>query len=189
VPFTTDFRMKKRPHPIHQIELRIGTLAELFNSMDPTPFHHCDLDTDAQAYLESWAMSYPAESHFRVIVHIADMPEADPEPTVREAIHNYFDFKAVVNKRNLSLLIREGRTSLLIGLGFLSVCLMGADWLPAAGTNTFARIFKESLLIGGWVAMWRPMQIFLYEWWPLVRRGRIYRNLSQAKVHVVAANT
>jgi hypothetical protein len=28
------------------------------------------------------------------------------------------------------------------------------------------------------------MQIFLYEWWPLMRRGRIYRNLSRAQVHV-----
>jgi hypothetical protein len=60
--------------------------------------------------------------------------------------------------------------------------------LAAFGTNTFSRVLKESLVIGGWVAMWRPMQIFLYEWWPLVRRGHIYRNLSLAKVHVVAAN-
>jgi hypothetical protein len=33
--------------------------------------------------------------------------------------------------------------------------------------------------------MWRPMQIFLYEWWPLMRRVRIYRNLGHANVHVV----
>src|ERR1017187_10040652 len=95
--------MTKRPPKIHQIELRIGTLAELFNSMDPTPFHHCDLDNDAQEYLESWAMTYPPESHFRVIVHIAQMPGEDPEPTVREAIHNYFDFKSIVTRRNLRL--------------------------------------------------------------------------------------
>jgi hypothetical protein len=180
--------MKKRNHVIHQIELRIGSLAELFNSMDPTPFHHCDLDTDAQEYLESWAMTYPPESHFRVIVHIANMPEEDPEPTVRDAIHNYFDYKAIVNRRNLLLLLVEGRTSLLIGICFLAACLISADMLANIGTNTFSRVFKESLLIGGWVAMWRPMQIFLYEWWPLVRRGRIYRNLTKARVHVVSAN-
>jgi hypothetical protein len=180
--------MTKRPPKIHQIELRIGTLAELFNSMDPTPFHHCDLDTDAQEYLESWAMTYPPESHFRVIVHIAQMPGEDPEPTVREAIHNYFDFKSIVNRRNLRLLLLEGRTGLLIGISFLALCLISADLLAAFGTNAFSRVLKESLVIGGWVAMWRPMQIFLYEWWPLVRRGHIYRNLSVAKVHVVAAN-
>jgi hypothetical protein len=28
------------------------------------------------------------------------------------------------------------------------------------------------------------MQIFLYEWWPLMRRSRIYRSLSRAQVHV-----
>ena len=180
--------MSKRNPLIHQIELRIGTLSELFNSMDPTPFHHCDLDTDAQAYLESWAMTYPSDSNFRVIVHIADMPEEDPEPTVRDAIHNYFDYKAIVNRRNLRLLLVEGRTSLLIGVGFLAACLISADLLANFGTNAFSRVLKESLVIGGWVAMWRPMQIFLYEWWPLVRRGRIYRNLTQSRVHVVAAN-
>jgi hypothetical protein len=180
--------MKKKDIYIHQIELRIGSLSELFNSMDPTPFHHCDLDTDAQAYLESWAMTYPSDSHFRIIVHIANMPEEDPEPTVRDAIHNYFDFKAIVNLRNLRSLLVEGRTSLLIGVCFLAGCLIGADLLASFGTNAFSRVFKESLLIGGWVAMWRPMQIFLYEWWPLVRRGRIYRKLTQARVHVVAAN-
>jgi hypothetical protein len=180
--------MTTRPPVIHQIELRIRTLAELFNSMDPTPFHHCDLDTDAQEFLESWAMSYPPGSHFRVIVHIAQMPGDDPEPTVREAIHNYFDFKAILNRRSLRLLLLEGRTSLLIGMSFLAICLISADLLSDFGSNAFSRVLKESLVIGGWVAMWRPMQIFLYEWWPLVRRGRIYKNLSLAKVHVVAAN-
>jgi hypothetical protein len=180
--------MKRHSAPMHQIELRIGSLAELFNSMDPTPFHHCDLDTDAREYLESWAMEYPTDCHFRVILHLADMPEEDPEPTVRDAIHNYFGYRTVVNRRNLTVLLMEGRTSLMIGLVFLAMCLIGADMLANFGTNAFSRVLKESLAIGGWVAMWRPMQIFLYEWWPLVRRGRIFKNLSQAKVHVVSAN-
>jgi hypothetical protein len=36
--------------------------------------------------------------------------------------------------------------------------------------------------------MWRPLQIFLYEWWPSVRRGRIFRNLAKASVRVIPAN-
>ena len=46
---------------------------------------------------------------------------------------------------------------------------------------------RTSLLIGGWVAMWRPLQIFLYDWWPVVRRRRIYRNLGHASVQVLPA--
>jgi hypothetical protein len=173
------------PH-VHQIELRIGKLPELFNSMDPTPFHHRNLDTDAEEFLESWALEFPQNSHFRIVVHIEQMPLEDPSLLVCEAIHNYFEYKSERSKRSLRLLLLEGRVSLLIGLVFLAMCLLGADILVTGfSNNTFLRLLKESLLIGGWVAMWRPLQIFLYEWWPYVRRGRIYRNLGRASVQVV----
>lgn len=164
--------------------MRIAELSQLFNSMDPTPFHHRDLDTNAERYLESWALEFSQDSHFRIMVHIEEMPQENPAPLVAEAIHNHFEYKSVLAKRKLRLLLQEGHTSLLIGLGFLGVCLLGADLLSGFSNNTFLKILKESLLIGGWVAMWRPMQIYLYEWWPIVRRGRIYRNLGRASVHV-----
>jgi hypothetical protein len=179
--------MKKHSPPVHQIELRIDKLSELFNSMDPTPFHHCDLDRDAQEYLESWAMGFPHTSHFRIVLHIAHMPDTDPAPLVVEAVHNFFDYKADITRRQIRLLLQEGRTSLLIGLTFLLLCLLGADLLSAYSGNTFLRVLRESLIIGGWVAMWRPLQIFLYEWWPSVRRGMVFRNLAKAQVHVTPA--
>lgn len=176
--------MKTSHAATHQIEMRIAELSQLFNSMDPTPFHHRDLDTNAERFLESWALEFSQDSHFRIIVHIEKMPQEDPAPLVAEAIHNHFEYKSVLAKRKLRLLLLEGHISLLIGLGFLGLCLLGADLLSGFANNTFLKILKESLLIGGWVAMWRPMQIFLYEWWPIVRRGRIYRNLGRATVRV-----
>ena len=112
------------------------------------------------------------------------MTSEDPAPIVAEASHNYFNYKSVLMKRNLRVLLLEGRTSLLIGLGFLALCLFGADVLSQFSSSTYLRVLKESLTIGGWVAMWRPMQIFLYDWWPLIRRSRIYHNLAHAGVHV-----
>lgn len=181
--------MNKHPAPVHQIELRISQLSELFNSMDPTPFHHCDLDRDAQEYLESWAMGFSHKAHFRIIVHIEDMPQSDPTATVVEAIHNFFDYKTDLAKRQIKLLLQEGRTSLLIGLTFLMLCLLGADIMSDSTENAFLRVLRESLIIGGWVAMWRPLQIFLYEWWPMVRRGIIFRNLAKASVHVTPGSS
>jgi len=174
--------------PVHQIELRISALSELFNSLDPTPFHHRDLDRDAVEFLENWALEFPPACNFRIVVHIETMPPDDPTPLVSEAMRNYFDYKAVLALRNLRLLFIEGRRCLVIGIGFLALCLLGADLLAASTSNTFFRLLKESLLIGGWVAMWRPLQIFLYDWWPVVRRRRIYRNLGRAIVRVLPAN-
>ena len=179
--------MRKAKHTVHQIELRIARLSALFNSMDPTPFHQRDLDRDAVEYLENWALEYSQQSHFCIIVHIDDMPESDPAPLVSEAIGHYFEYKSTLARRSLRRLLVEGRISLLIGLAFLALCLLGADMLASYVHRPFPRMLKESLLIGGWVAMWRPIQIFLYEWWPIVRKRRIYRNLGNAKVHVMQA--
>ena len=43
-------------------------------------------------------------------------------------------------------------------------------------------ILEEGLVVAGWVAMWRPMEIFLYERRPIRRERRIYRRLAAAVV-------
>lgn len=172
---------------VRQIEVRVTQLSELFNSLDPTPFHHRNLDPDAEEFLENQALEFPADSRFSIVVHIEQMPDQDPTGPVTEAICNHFLDKADRYRRNLRVLLSEGRTSLLIGVVFLLLCLWGAELLAAYSHNAFLRLLDESLVIGGWVAMWRPLQIFLYEWWPIAGRIRIYRRLCDAHVHVVSA--
>jgi hypothetical protein len=178
--------MKPVSAPRHRIELHLRELAQLFNSMDPTPFHHKDLDPDAEEFIKSWALEFPSDSHFQISIHLEKPPaDGDPSMLVAEAIHNYFDYEAELVRRELSRLLRQGRVSLLIGLTFLASCLVIADTLARFATaGTFVAIMRESLTIGGWVALWRPLEIFLYDWWPLVRRRRIYRNLARAQVRV-----
>ncbi len=176
---------QKHHAPVHQISLRVVKLSELFNSMDPTPFLNRDLDPEAHEYIESWAVAHPSDSHFRIHVHMVEMPPENPAPMVTEAIHNHFSYRAELTRRHLDLLLREARTSLLIGLGFLAACLLLADLLPSDGAHPLLRVLREGLMIVGWVAMWRPLQMCLYDWWPLARRIRILKSLSQASVQVV----
>ena len=178
--------MKKSPLPVHHLELRVRELAQLFNSMDPTPFLNKDLDREAEAFIETWAMGFPPASRLHITIHLERLPtEGDPSALMTEAIHNYFDYKAGLVRGDLKQLLRQGRTSLLIGLSFVTVCLIAADAIGQHGTGTAFTIARESLTIVGWVAMWRPLQTFLYDWWPLARRIRVYKNLRQAHVRVV----
>ncbi len=71
------------------------------------------------------------------------------------------------------------------GLAFVALCLLGAEAIGQWGTGTAHTIARESLIIGGWVAMWRPLQLFLYDWWPLARRIGTYKALALAHVKVV----
>jgi ABC-type spermidine/putrescine transport system permease subunit I len=82
-------------------------------------------------------------------------------------------------------LFRTGRFSLLVGLIVLSVCLMLGLFLSQKfQKGPFPDIFREGFLILGWVAIWRPSEIFLYAWPPLLRRRKLFERLMQARVTV-----
>lgn len=178
--------MKKRSSPEHHLQLRVRELGQLFNSMDPTPFLNKDLDREAEAFIETWAAEFTSNSRLRITIHLEHLPtEGDPSAIMVEAIHNYFDHKAGLVRGELKHLLRDGRISLLIGISFVILCLIVADVIGQLGTGAVINIARESLMIVGWVAMWRPLQIFLYDWWPLLRSIRVYKSISHAHVLVV----
>lgn len=78
---------------------------------------------------------------------------------------------------------REGWTSLLIGLAFLAACVTIAHTLtPFMGR--WNPVMKEGLTIIGWVAMWRPLEIYLYRWWPIRHLGEVFRKLGEIPVEI-----
>ena len=109
---------------------------------------------------------------------------ADPAHSIKAAVHNYFAYRRKLNRLALGQLLKQGRISLAIGLTFLAVCLAMSELVAGGAGGTLRDLIRESLTIAGWVAMWRPMQIFLYDWWPLRRLDRIFRKLSHMSVEL-----
>jgi hypothetical protein len=60
--------------------------------------------------------------------------------------------------------------------------LLSRAIVVGVGTGNISRFAEESLIILGWVAFWRPIQIVLSDWWPLARRRVLYRRLAAAEV-------
>jgi hypothetical protein len=176
------------PATAQRIEIRIRELSQLFNSMDPTPFRHKDLDPDAEEFIVSWAQEHPREGEFEILIHLASGSVApDAGTMVQEAWGNYFVDRAEHSRREFRQLMQRGRDSLAIGLAFLAACLFAAEHIGRSAEGAFAAILRESVIIGGWVAMWRPLEIFLYDWWPLARRQRMFEKLARAKVSITTA--
>ena len=110
------------------------------------------------------------------------MPNEPAE--LREAIHEFFRHRAELWRRRLRELFRRGRTSLVIGVCALGVSLAAGNLVDRFFSNHIAEILKEGLLIGGWVAMWRPMEIFLYDWWPIRAEAALADRLSVMPVRI-----
>ena len=170
------------------IEIRLGRPQQLFNSFDPSPFHERDLDQDAEAYIVDSVDEFPLQKRMRLIIHLpADQLTASNAPDLPQAIHNYFAYRLHESQRRLRLFFRDGRTALLVGLAFLFACIVLREFALAFGRGAAAQIAGEGLLIVGWVAMWRPLEIFLYDWRPIRRRCQLFAKLSEIPVIVRAA--
>ncbi|MSU71870.1 MAG: hypothetical protein EXS43_05955 [Opitutus sp.] len=166
-----------------RIELRLRELAQLFNSMDPSPFIDRDLDADAEEFIVSWAREHPVGHEIELVIHLATVPPPDRAAGTGDAVRHYFNSRAEIRRREFRRLMRQGRFSLGVGL------LSSAKSWRSAGSGTTAEIVRESLLIGGWVAMWRPLGIYLYDWWPLRYERRLLERLSRMNVRLVLPPT
>ena len=169
----------------HSIQLRLRDINQLFNSMDPSPFLEKDLDDEAEEFIVGWAREFSPDARVNLRVELEQWPAENPKELIQQAIQNHFSHRAELTNLEFKALMKQGWTSLLIGLSCLAVCLLIIKMLPTGERGTWASVVRESLTIAGWVAMWRPMQIYLYDWWPLRRRARIYAKLSQMPVTVV----
>jgi hypothetical protein len=172
--------------PGNLIELRVENIAQLFHTLDPFPFRERDLDKEAEEFIVGWARELAADGTIRIIVHF---PEAEAQTRaareLAEAFRRYFLDHASAIQREINELFRIGRRSLGIGASILIVCLLSAHF--AGGyliDSPFRRLVEESFLILGWVANWRPLEIFLYDWLPLARRRDLYRRLAAATVEL-----
>jgi hypothetical protein len=94
-------------------------------------------------------------------------------------------FSPALQQRDLNELFRVGRRYLLIGVPVLVLCIIGSQLARTRlGTGRVASAIAESLVLLGWVANWKPIETFLYDWWPLKRRWDLCRRLASAAVEI-----
>jgi len=168
------------------IEVHVGELKRLFNSIDPSPFHSKDLDPDAEDFIVGWAKELPRDGALALVVDLdreAGLP--DEAAVLRDAVQEFFRQRGEAYRRRLRELFRRGRTSLLIGLTVLAAATALGDFLATLmKTTRIGEIVRESLTIGGWVSMWRPLEVFLYDWWPIRNEARLSDRLAAMPVRI-----
>ena len=164
------------------LEISLTRIDQLFNSLDPSPFHEKDLDDDAERYLVSWAQELHRDAPLSLTLHLRESP-ADPHPEtwITQAIARHFDERAQFARLEFKRLMRQGRVSLAIGLTCIVCFLLIAQWLGST-SGMYSGLLRESFSVAGWVAMWRPMQIYLYDWWPVRARIKLYLRMARMPV-------
>ncbi len=171
---------------VGEIHLRVSSLHQLFDPMDASPFARKDLQPRVEEFIVSWGRELPAHGTYSLIIHLDGSGSNDEASATTGAIRAFFEERALARRRDLRRLFRLGRISLLIALVVLVVSIVAGELLRATESPLVSAI-GGTLEIGGWVAMWRPLEIFLYDWWPVRADIRLFNRFAAMEVRVLDA--
>ena len=166
------------------VEVRLSKARALFNSLDPAPFIEKDLDADAEAYIVDTVQDFSPVTPLKLVIYLpAEEYGSSDAESIPEAVRNYFSYRAHHADMRLRFMLLQGRTSLIIGLLFLFGCLFARELVISALESGLVHdVIEEGLLICGWVAMWRPIEIYLYEWWPIRRMRKTFDKIREMPI-------
>ncbi len=167
------------------IDVHLKSARTLFDGRDPAPFRERDLDEDASEYIALAVEDLHTKAKLKIVLWIVDAlpPELPPE-TISEAVRAHFAYRRAKLDRALRDHVRRGQLLLLVGLAVLGVFLTLAELTAYLEPGHFRQILREGLVITGWVAMWRPLEVLLYDWWPLLTRRRLHDRILGAEIAV-----
>lgn len=168
---------------VQLIEIKIKKINQLFNSFDPSPFLEKDLDDDAFEYIVSSVEEHPLKTKQKIIIHLPKKElKKISEQEIRNAIHHHFNYRKKLAEKNVKHKIREGQLSFIIGITFLTSCLILSRLISKNYDTLLSNILVEGLIISGWVAMWKPISNILYDWWPMNKQKKIYEKISNMEI-------
>jgi hypothetical protein len=168
------------------IEIRLRTFGQLFKTLDPSPFHGAVLTPEAEQYLLQRVKELPKNEPVRIVLHLPAAEAAQHPPfDIVAAMTSHFADRATMESKRIQELFRNGRRAAAIGFVVWSFCLFLAWHIPNVfPVRPLTHIVQQSFVILGWVAMWKPVEIILYDWLSPRRRQRLLERLAAAEIVV-----
>lgn len=168
------------------IEMKLSSVTQFFNSFDPAPFREKELDNEAETYIVDTVKDFPARTEFKIVIYlpyaVVNTKEAREIP---EAIRSHFVYKTLMQMRRFRERYVYGQFALIVGLAFLAASTLASLAIDKYSTSyPAAHLIANVLTVTGWVAMWEPVTVFLYQLWPLYKQKKIYEKISRMAVDV-----
>ncbi|HEY4757561.1 MAG TPA: hypothetical protein VIH43_03310 [Chthoniobacterales bacterium] len=167
---------------LESIVIPLTSVDQLVDACPPSPFRRRRLKEEAEQYLIERVNALPGSAAVSLLITLPQT-EASKENTVVVAIHEHFNCRRIEAEKQLARIRRFGWRSLGIALLFLAAAMLIVQlmkrYLPPV-TPLF--VITEGLTIFAWVALWRPGELLLYEWYPFKRDARLFQKLERCEV-------
>lgn len=168
------------------IEVRIKNTTQLFDVRDPSPFHERDLDDDFVEYVMASVREFSNATPLKIVIYVeeAERPELSRE-IICESIRSYFVYRTDLQRGDLKTFMRRAQLFLAIGLAILVACISISQNLQVPEPPGAIGVLREGVVIFGWVSIWKPIELILFDWYPLYQRLRLYKKLLATEIEVL----
>jgi hypothetical protein len=178
--------MARPPAPTETIRLRLDALTQAFEPLDPAPLGQRRLAPEVMTYILGRAEEVDTDHPLAIVVHLPD-DEFGPRRAqiLADAISTCFRMQSDWERDARHEVFRTGRQFLAIGLIAYAAGAL-ALWLvqQVAENTTLYTFARDSSVILAWVVIWRPAEIFFYDWLPIRKRRLLFDRIAAAQVSV-----
>lgn len=162
------------------IDVNVRTVAQIFDNRDPMPFLERDLDDEVVAYLTECAADVGSEP-LRVVLWCETSELGEGE--IAAAFRRHFEYALARAQRNVRAAGRAARNGFFLGITLMSALRVVSEvFVVQLSPGDARRILHEGLVVVSWVALWRPIELVLYDLWPVRERRRTIERLRDAEV-------
>ncbi len=165
------------------IEVRVKSAQQLFDARDPAPFRDRDLDDDFVEWINSSAREFPSHMPLKIVIHVEESEKSElSSEAIREAIRSFYAYKIELQRGDLKDFLRRAQIFFAVGMLVLVACLTLAQNIPLSQPPGALGILREGLVIFGWVSIWKPIELILFDWYPLFERLRLFKKLESTEI-------
>lgn len=176
---------------LHKLVLPLATIDELFIAppYDPMAGKYEEM-SGLDRIVAEFKAPVPDPGELVLIVP-AEHVHAGLEVAVRTAIAGVCEARIQDLDQQRRAIRLLGRRELVFGLLFLAICLLIAILLEATISDRafLGRFLVEGVVIIGWIALWHPVDMLIYDSWPVDRDTRIYERIRDLPVRIETAQS
>lgn len=171
-----------------EISLVLRRADQLFETDLPLPAEHMVLSEPVLDFLEASIADHRDCSVFDLKIYLPEKDWDKFEPFLKDDIAKTFDryFDRHIKKQRERLADHFKQVQKMFGLGFafmLACMIVRTLWVPE-DTTTLMSSIREGLLVIGWVAMWKPVEELIFNWWPIKQELRLWESFRRLRASI-----
>jgi hypothetical protein len=165
------------------VDIKLASVERVFDNRDPAPFRERNLDPQLVEYLVGAAEDLVSHERFRIIFWL-EQPCPPGEIEVPYRAHFEYELERIDRVRRRQR--RAGWIALALAIVSIVVLVSLSELVARLIAGSIGAGLKEGLVISGWVLMWRPIEVLVYDSIPWRRARHVLRRLVAMPIEVRA---